>query len=231
MGGRVDGALGKPLQDLPAQRIDLGDPLHRVAEKLDAEGLLVLVGGKDLDDVTTHPEDTAVEVDVVPFILNIHQLFQQFVAADRVPLVEEDVHRLILDRRTDAVDAGDRCDDDYVPPGKKAPGGGVAHLVDLVVDRGVLFDEGIGGGEVGFRLVVIVVGDEILHGVFREELPEFAIELRGQGLVGGKDQRGATGVGDNIGHGEGFAGTGHPEQHLSLSPRRTPSDSSAMARG
>ena len=116
--------------------------------------------------------------------------------------------------RTDAVDAGDRGHDDHVAPGQQAAGGRVAHLVDLVVDGGVLLDEGVGGGEVGLGLVVVVVGDEVLHGVVREELLELAVELGRQGLVGGEHQGRPAGPGDDVGHGEGLAGAGHAEQDL-----------------
>ena len=58
-----------------------------------------------------------------------------------------------------------------------------AHLLDVLVDRGVLLDVGVGGRHVGFGLVVVVVRDEVLDRVVREELPELAVELRRQRLV------------------------------------------------
>ena len=186
----------------------------RVAEELDPVGPLVVMGRKDLHDVSPHPEGPAVEVHVIPFVLDLHQFPQQVVPAVVVPLVEEDVHGLVRLGGADAVDAGDRGDDDHVPPGEEAPGGGMAQLVDLVVDGGILFDVGVGGGEVGLGLVVIVVGDEVLDGVVGEELLELAVELGRQGLVGGDDQGRPVHRGNDVGHGKGLAGTGDPEQHL-----------------
>ena len=49
-------------------------------------------------------------------------------------------------------------------------GGGVAQLINLVVYIGVLFNIGVGAGEIGLRLVVIIVADKVLHGVVGEEL-------------------------------------------------------------
>ena len=69
----------------------------------------------------------------------------------------------------DAIDAGDGGDDDHIIALKKGAGGGVAHAVDLLVDGAFLLDEGVGAGDIGFRRVVIVIGDEIFHGVFREK--------------------------------------------------------------
>ena len=64
----------------------------------------------------------------------------------------------------------------------------MTEAVDLVVDRRVLLDVGVGRREVGLGLVVVVVGDEELDPVLREELPQLRGELGGQRLVGLDDQ-------------------------------------------
>ena len=56
--------------------------------------------------------------------------------------------------------------------------------VDLVVDERVLLDVGVRLGDVGLGLVVVVVGDEVLDRVLREERLELAVQLGGQRLVG-----------------------------------------------
>ena len=90
----------------------------------------------------------------------------------------------------------------------------MAHAVDLLVDRGILLDVGVGARNVGFGLVVVVVGDKVLHGVVGEETLELAIELRRQRLVRRQDDGGALRGLDHLGHGVGLAGTGDAEQHL-----------------
>ena len=77
-----------------------------------------------------------------------------------------------------------------------------------------LLDEGVGARDVGLGLVVVVVGDEILDRVVREEFLELGIELRGQRLVGREDQGRALRLLDHLGHGEGLARAGDAEQHL-----------------
>ncbi|MNH11775.1 hypothetical protein D3C79_712990 [compost metagenome] len=84
----------------------------------------------------------------------------------------------------------------------------------MVVDRGVLLDEGIGRRHIGFGLVVVVIGNEIFHGVVREERLELAVQLRRQGLVRRQHQRWALHLGDHVGDAEGLARAGHPEQGL-----------------
>jgi hypothetical protein len=59
----------------------------------------------------------------------------------------------------------------------------VAHPVDLFVDLAFLLDVGVRARDIGLGLVVVVVADEILDRVVREEALELAVELRGQRLV------------------------------------------------
>jgi hypothetical protein len=53
-----------------------------------------------------------------------------------------------------------------------------------------LLDEGVGARHVGLGLVVVVIGDEILDRVVREEVLELGIELGGQRLVRRQDDGG-----------------------------------------
>ncbi len=65
----------------------------------------------------------------------------------------------------------------------------MAQLIDLFVDVRVFLDERVGARDIGFGLVVVVVGNEVLDGVIREELFELRVELRGESLVMGQDDR------------------------------------------
>ena len=69
-------------------------------------------------------------------------------------------------------------------------------------------------GDIRLRLVVVVVGHEILHGVVGEELPELLAQLGGQRLVVGQHQRGAVDLLDDLGHGVGLSGAGDALEHL-----------------
>ena len=106
-----------------------------------------------------------------------------------------------------------RHDDDVVALQQRARGG-VAHAVDLLVHRRFLLDVGVGARHVGFGLVVVVVGDEVLHRVVGEEALELAVELGGQRLVGRQHQGRALGRRDHLRGGEGLARAGDAEQHL-----------------
>ena len=116
--------------------------------------------------------------------------------------------------RAQAVDAADAGDDDHVPAQEQRRGRRVAQAVDLVVDGRVLLDVEVLRRDVGLGLVVVVVADEVLDRVVRQELAELVAELGGQRLVVGDDQRGLLHPLDDVGHGEGLAGAGDAEQRL-----------------
>src|SRR5262249_29854051 len=96
--------------------------------------------------------------------------------------------------------------------------GRVTHLIDVFVDRGILFDVCIGTGDVRLWLVVVVVADEILHGIVRKESRKFAIELRCQSLIGGEDQGGLLHPRDHRSHGIGLPRPCHTKQGLMFDP-------------
>ena len=112
-----------------------------------------------------------------------------------------------------------RRDDDHVAPLEERARGVVAQPVDLLVAGRVLLDVRIGPGEVGLRLEVVVVADEVLDRVLREELLELLVELRGERLVVRHDQRRLLDGLDDLRGRERLAGAGRAEQHLVASGR------------
>ena len=90
----------------------------------------------------------------------------------------------------------------------------MTQLIDFVVDGSILFNISVGLGNIGLRLVVIVIGNEIFHRVIREEGLQLAGQLRRERFVVGDDQSRLTHLVDNLGNSVGFARTGSAQQHL-----------------
>ena len=86
----------------------------------------------------------------------------------------------------------------------------MAQLVYLIINRRILFNVGVRGRDVGFGLVVVIVGDKIFHRILREIFLELAVELRGKGFVVGNDEGRLLDLLDYICHGEGLARTRNP---------------------
>ena len=81
----------------------------------------------------------------------------------------------------------------------------MAHPVDLFVDLAFLLDIRVRARNVSLGLVVIVIADEIFDGIVRKEALEFAVQLGGQGLVRGQNNRRTLRFGNDLGHGKCLA--------------------------
>ena len=92
------------------------------------------------------------------------------------------------------------------------------HLVYLFVDVGIFLDVGIGLGDVGLRLVVIVVTDKILHRIIGKQPFHLPVELCRKGFVGSNDQGRPLDLGNHLGNGKSLSGSGDPEKNLLIQP-------------
>ena len=212
---RVDRHLRQPARGLAGERVEGADALDLVAEQLDADPAL-LVGGHDLDHVAARAEAAALERVVVPLVARLDEAREQVAPVERLALAHEQQHAVVGLGRAEAVDARHRRHDHHVAPLEQAARGAEPHAVDLVVDRGFLLDVGVRLRDVGLGLVVVVVGDEVLDGVLREERLELLVELGRERLVVGQHQRRAVGLRDHRGDREGLARAGDAQQHLVL---------------
>jgi hypothetical protein len=111
---------------------ELGDAIDVVAEELDAHRKL-LVRRLDLERVAEDAELAAHEVGVRSLVLDVDEMAKHGVAAHALAFVEAHRDGAVVDRRTEAVDARDRRNDEDVPPLEERPGRRVAQPVDLLV--------------------------------------------------------------------------------------------------
>ena len=190
------------------------DAVDLVPEKFHADHAFAGVGGINLHHIAAYPKLVAHKVDVVALVLQIHQLLQQLVPRFLHPLPQRNHHAAIVDGIAQRINAGNARHDDDIPPFGQRRGGGMAQLVDLVVDGRVFFNIGIGGRNIRLRLIIVVVGDKVFHRIVGKELLELRAQLRGQGFVVGQDKGGTLDLLNDLSHGKGFAGAGDTEQRL-----------------
>ncbi|SIN00422.1 Uncharacterised protein [Mycobacteroides abscessus subsp. abscessus] len=106
---------------LSGQRVQGMDGFDLIPEELDADRVL-LVHRDDLHGVPAHPEGPAVEVHVIAGVLHVHELAQQGIPVDLLPLPQSHHLPHVFLGRTQAVDAGDGGDHDDVAPGQQLVG-------------------------------------------------------------------------------------------------------------
>ncbi|MNQ74102.1 hypothetical protein D3C85_888540 [compost metagenome] len=172
----------------------------------------------DINHIAAHTEGGAGKIHVVAGVLQVCQAAQQGALIELVAAINVQDHFQVGFRTAQTVDARHRGDDDRVLTLQQRLGRRQAHLLDVIVDRSVFLDKGIGRRHIGFGLVVVVVGNEVLHRVVREKTLELAVQLRGQGLVRRQHQGRTLHLGNHVGDAEGLAGTCHTEQRLVRQP-------------
>ena len=99
-----------------------------------------------------------------------------------------DHHALVVARRAEAVDARDARDDDDIGAAHERARRGEAEAVDVLVDERVFFDVDVALRDVRLGLVVVVIADEVVDGVSREEAFELLVQLGGERLVVREDE-------------------------------------------
>ena len=214
MRGRIDGHMLHDALEFTGQRMDFADPVDLIAEKLHPDHNIVGVRRINLHHVAAHPEFIPDKIDIVALILQFHQLGQQFIAAFGHPRPQRNHHAAVINRVTKRINAGHARDNDDIPPFGQRRGRRMAQLVDLIVDRGILFDIGIGRRYIRLRLIIVVIGDKILHRVFRKKFPEFRAQLCGERLVVREHQGRPVDLGDDVGHRKGFPRACNAQQGL-----------------
>ena len=215
MGLRIDRHAIVATHLTAGQRIERQQLVDLVAEETDPQPDIV-IRGIDFDDIPAHAERAAFEFVVVALVLNLDQLPQNLVAVDLLALLERQHQTVVRLRRAEAVDTGDAGDDQHVTALEERPGGREPQPIDLFVDDRLLLDVRVGGGHVGFRLVVVVVADEELDGILREEAPELLVQLRRERLVVHHHQRRPVDGGQRLRHGERLARASDAQQDLRL---------------
>ena len=169
MAGRENGHVGPVHQHLAGKHFHLADPGDLIAEKFHPEGLVRPIGREDVQHVPLGPEGAPGKIVFVALVLDIHQPAHHVVAIDLHALAQGDGQLQIFLRVPQGIDAAHRRHNDHIPPLVQGAGGAVAQLIDLVVHRGHLFNVGIRGGDISLRLVIVVIGDKILHRAIREK--------------------------------------------------------------
>jgi hypothetical protein len=206
-------------QAFAGERIEHAQLLDLAIEQFDAQRLAVGFRREHVDHLAPDPERAAMQLVLVARVLQLGQVVDQVALLDPLTLGEDQPQRQIVFRRAQAVDSRYRGHHQRIGPRQQGLGRRQPHLLDVLVDRAVLLDEGVRRGNVGLWLVVVVVADEVLHRVVREERLELAVQLRGQGLVRRHHQGRLLDALNHVGDGVGLAGAGHTQQGLFGHPR------------
>ena len=215
-GSRVDCLITELCFYISGERVDRSHAVDLVTEEFNSYSILIIVGRDDFKCVPLHPERTAVEIHLISLILHIDEFTDELIAVFGHTGANGGHHICKILRSTDAIDARDGCNNDDIAALAQGRQSGQTQLVNLVIDGGVLGNVGVRRWHIRLRLVIIIVGNEVLDGILREEFLEFTVELGRQSLIVRYDQRGLLELGDYVRHRKSLAGTRDTEERLGL---------------
>ncbi len=214
MFGRVDIDMIGFLQNLPGKWVESRDIFNLVTKKADPDRFAFAVSGQDFERITTHPEDTGLDFQVVALVLDIDQLPQEGIPTVDLSFWNLQHRGAIGFRVAQTINGGDRCHDNNILAGHQRRCCCQAQTVNLFVNIGFFLDIQIASWDVGFRLIIIVIRDEILHCIFREEFGILGVKLGCQCFVVGHHQGGQLQLLDHVGNCESLACASGTEQNL-----------------
>ena len=214
MAGGIHGVARHARLDMPGERIEQRQRFHLVVEQRHAQRVLAAFRREDVDHIAAHAEISPRKIHIVALVLHRHQALDHIALRHLLVLAQVQDHAVVIHRVADTVDGRDGGDDHAVLPLQHRLGGRQTHLLDLLVDAGILLDIHVARRHIGLGLVIVVIGNEILHRVLGKELAHLGIQLRRQRLVRRHHDGRPPGARDHVGHGEGLAGAGHAQQGL-----------------
>ena len=153
--------------DFTGQRMERHDLLDLIAKHLDPDREL-LIHRNNLDCVSADTESTSLKGDVISFVLNVDKLAKQGITFDLIPHLDMNHSVDIFLRCSKTVNTGHCRNDDYITPSQQGIGCRMSESFDLVIDAGILLDEGIGLRYISLWLVIVVIRDEVLDCIVRK---------------------------------------------------------------
>ena len=169
--------------DLAGQHIDLHNAVDLISEELHADRRLPTVCRKDLQDISMHPEGTTVKIHIVSCVLDINKLADHIITIPLHTRTQRHHHSQEVFRAAQAVNTGNRGNHHHIPPFHQRRCRRQTQLVNLLIDRRIFRNVSVRRRNIRLRLIVIVIGNEILDRIFREEFLHLPIKLCRERLV------------------------------------------------
>ena len=203
--GREDGHMAHHIFMLARQWVKFNDAVDLVAKELYPDGVLVVVGQMNVHRIPFYAEFVADEVHIIALILQLDQSAAKYITLHLHTGAQADDHTAVVNGVAQRVYAGYRCYNNDIAPLRQCGCSRVAQAVDLVIDGAVLLYIGVGGRDISLWLVVVIVGDKILHRIIREKAAHLGTDLACQRFIRLQNQRGAVAPCNDVRHCEGLA--------------------------
>ena len=193
------------MQCLGSFWVNAFDRLNLITPKRNPNGV-VSIGEKDVHRITIHPKIPPIEFSPCSTVQTRYQLVEEFVSGYFLSHFYGNHTFMKFHGVPDSVYARDGGHNDHVSSSAQERRGGTqTQFLNFLIDPKVLFNVGVGHWDEGLGLVIIVIRNEVLHEVVREEFFELTIKLSGEGFVVTQNEGGSLRFLNHIGHGKGLS--------------------------
>ena len=205
------------IQRLPSDRVTDLNALDTIKIKHDANRV-VSAWHPDIHHFPAHPAFASPEVAGRTPILEFNQFAQEVAGLDRLTYMAA---KMVFEKGLgwiESVDARYRGHDHTIWTRHERCNSGKALLFNTLVDAEFFVNVQVSLGEVGLGLIIVVMRDEIFHGVVWKIPHHLLMQLPSKGLVMTHDEGGYVQVLNDVRHGESLATSRYAEQHAALLP-------------
>ena len=206
--------MGKGAKHLTGHYVYFSNTVYLISEELHSDSCISRICRKYLHHISPDTKLVSHEIYIVSLILDTHKVSNKSVTGFLHTTTNRHHHGLILLRVTKGVDTRNAGDDNNVTAFGDSGGSGMSELIYLVINGAVLFDINVLARHIGFRLIIVIVGHEIFHGIVRKKLLELRTKLSGKYLIMGKHERWTVYPSNNVCHSKGLAGTSNAHKGL-----------------
>ncbi len=202
---------------LPGKGINERDGFNLCIKECYPNDMVVCIDREDIDCVSPHTEGSPDKICVIALVVHRNKRAHNIASLEgRILNADGNALFAVFLRRPKPVNARHGRYNNDIVSGQHVMGGGVPQAVYFFVNFGFFFNIGVGLGNVCLRLVVVVVGDKVMDGVFRKKFFKFACQLCGKCFIMGDDKSWLLQCLDNMRHGKRFAGAGNAQKRLMM---------------
>ena len=217
--GRKDAIGIKTLHHFEIYRLNCQNLINLIAPKNDTQNEIG-ISKENIYCIALNPEISAIQFYLVAGIKCINQTTKesipdQFLSPPYLYHIGIEVLGI-----TNTIQTRHRGNHQHIPSARKQGGSSrQSQLFNLLVDRQIFFDIGIANRQIGLRLVVVVIRNKILYGIFRKERFELAVQLGGECFIVTQHQGWPVYLIHYVGNTESFTRSCNTKQSLKQDTR------------
>ena len=161
--------------NLSGQHIHFRNTVDLISKELHTDRCIGIVRRENLKNIPVYAECSSLKIHLIACILHINESLDYIVTVNLHARSQRNHHVHIIIRTADSIDAGNGCHNDHILALRQSRRRRKTQLIDLIIDCRILRNIGVRLRHISFRLIIIIIGHEILYCILREEFFKLTI--------------------------------------------------------